>query len=48
MQQLRTALYEQIPSQVGVKIIINFPSQFVKELDNPKHLKSHLKQHLLT
>lgn len=48
MQLHNTALYEMILYQVGVKIIIHFQSQLLKELDNIKHFKSKLKQHLLT
>lgn len=44
MHTHRTALYEQLPSQVGLKTI----NHLLRELENPKHFKSQLKQQLLT
>lgn len=40
----RTAFYKQLPSQVGLETI----NHLLRELENPKHFKSQLKQHLLT
>lgn len=47
MHQHRIAMYEQLPSQVCVKII-NPLLCWLKELEHPKQIKSQLKQHYLT
>lgn len=45
--QHRRALYKQLKSQVGVKIIHHLPRRF-RDPVNPEHMKSQLKQLSLT
>lgn len=47
MHKHRIAVYEQLPSQVGVKII-NPRLCRLKELENPKQVESQFQQHYLT